>query len=245
MATENVNQSGASTAADSAKQEAAPLSESTGPDIAAEEPRTATEETSPAQPNTTAAPTTEASADMEATGGQDFSALLENYEKETAATRQEGEIVRGLVVGITDQYVLVDIGYKSEGVVPREEFVDRAGNITVKRGEEVDVLIKSLENQDGYAILSRAAAVQMQSWDKLRRAHQTQENITGRVVERIKGGLRVDLEGVSAFLPGSQVDTRPVRNLESFIGQEVELRVVKLNRKRGNVVVSRKSVLEE
>src|SRR5215210_6404390 len=119
MATENANQSGASTAADSAKQEAAPLSESTGPDVAADEPRAATEDTAEAQTNTEAQPQTETSTDMEATGGQDFSALLENYEKETAATRQEGEIVRGLVVGITDQYVLVDIGYKSEGVVPR------------------------------------------------------------------------------------------------------------------------------
>src|SRR4030095_15626599 len=265
MATENVNQSGASAAADSAKEETATPAESTGPDTAALEPQAAADATqtalsteaakdeSPeasaaalpqaatttpleapaeAQPET-ASP--ESSADAEPSGTQDFSAMLETYEKESAASRQEGEIVRGIVVGISDQNVLVDIGYKSEGVVAREEFLDHQGNLTVKRGDEVDVLIKSLENQDGYAILSRAAAMQVQSWERLRHAHQTHETIKGRVIERIKGGLNVDLDGVPAFLPGSQIDIRPVRNLEGFLKQEIEVRVIKLNRKRGNV----------
>jgi len=277
MATDNVNQSGASAAADSAKEESAPLAESTGPDTAAVEPQAAadTTQTVPSaeaptseSPEATPAASSEAekaaspeaekaaspeaekaaspeSADSEPSGTQDFSAMLETYEKESAASRQEGEIVRGIVVGISDQNVLVDIGYKSEGVVAREEFLDHQGNLTVKRGEEVDVLIKSLENQDGYAILSRAAAMQVQSWERLRHAHQTHETIKGRVVERIKGGLNVDLDGVPAFLPGSQIDIRPVRNLEGFLRQEIEVRVIKLNRKRGNVVVSRKAVLEE
>jgi small subunit ribosomal protein S1 len=239
MATENVNQSGASAAADSAKEEPAASAESTGPDAVAAEPRAAAETTPLAQPDAT----TEPAPDAETATTQDFSALLENFERET--TRQEGEIVRGTVVGISEQYVLVDIGYKSEGVVAREEFVDRQGNLTVKRGDQVDVLIKSLENQDGYAVLSRAAAMQVQSWERLRHAHQTQETITGRVVERIKGGLKVDLEGVPAFLPGSQIDVRPIRNLEGFLNQQIDVRVIKLNRKRGNVVVSRKAVLEE
>jgi small subunit ribosomal protein S1 len=233
MATENVNQSGASTAADSAKEETATPAESAGPDSTAEQAQ--------AQAGTNAPAETAG----ETSGGQDFGAMLENYEKEIAAAKQEGEIVRGMVVGISDQYVLIDIGYKSEGVVAREEFLDRQGNLTVKRGDEVDVLIKSLENQDGYAVLSRADAMRVQSWERLRRAHQTHETINGRVVERIKGGLKVDLEGVGAFLPGSQIDVRPVRNPDSFIGQEIEVRVIKLNRKRGNVVVSRKAVLEE
>ncbi|HZM87143.1 MAG TPA: 30S ribosomal protein S1 [Blastocatellia bacterium] len=269
MATDNVNQSGASAAADSAKEESAPLAESTGPDTAAVEPQAAadTTQTVPSaeaptseSPEATPAASSEAEkaaspeaekaaspepADSEPSGTQDFSAMLETYEKESAASRQEGEIVRGIVVGISDQNVLVDIGYKSEGVVAREEFLDHQGNLTVKRGEEVDVLIKSLENQDGYAILSRAAAMQVQSWERLRHAHQTHETIKGRVVERIKGGLNVDLDGVPAFLPGSQIDIRPVRNLEGFLRQEIEVRVIKLNRKRGNVVVSRKAVLEE
>ncbi len=251
MATDNINQSGASAAADSAREDTATLDQATGPDSTAEkESSGATETTQPAgvetaNSETGSEPTASGESATEQVSGQDFGALLENYEKESAVSKQEGEIVRGMVVGISEQYVLIDIGYKSEGVVPREEFLDRQGNLTVKRGEEVDVLIKSLENQDGYAVLSRADAVRVQSWERLRRANQSHETITGRVLDRIKGGLRVDLDGVSAFLPGSQVDTRPVRNLESYIGQEIEVRVIKLNRKRGNVVVSRKAVMEE
>jgi len=251
MATDNVNQSGVSAAADSAREEAAPLEDSTGPNTAAQEPDAATDsveqpqDSSQAQAAEANNPATESAPDSESSGGQDFSAMLENYEKESAASKQEGEIVRGMVVGVSDQYVLVDIGYKSEGVVAREEFTDHQGNLVVSRGDEVDVLIKSLENQDGYAVLSRAAAVQVQSWDRLRHAHQTHEHIKGRVSARIKGGLQVEVEGIPAFLPGSQIDVRPVRNLENFINQEIEVRVIKLNRKRGNVVVSRKAVLEE
>jgi small subunit ribosomal protein S1 len=233
MATDNVNQSGAGAAADSAKEEAAAPDQSAGPDAAAQQPGTDPPSTESTTPST------------ESPVGQDFGAMLETYEKESAASTQEGEIVRGIVVDVSEQNVLIDIGYKSEGVVAREEFVDRAGNLTVKRGDEVDVLIKSLENQDGYAVLSRADAVRVKSWDRLRKAHQNHETIKGRVVDRIKGGLKVDLEGVSAFLPGSQVDVRPVRNLEIYTGQEIDVRVIKLNRKRGNVVVSRKAVLEE
>ena len=184
MATENVNQSGASAAADSAKEETARLEKGTGPDSAADDARSASQEASEANDDTASA---RESADQEGggeTSGGDFGAMLENYEKESAAAIQEGEIVRGTVVSISDQNVLVDIGFKSEGIVPREEFLDREGNITVKRGEEVDVLIKSIENQDGYAILSRAAAVQVQSWEKLRRAHQNHETITGIVEDR-------------------------------------------------------------
>lgn len=257
MAIDNVNQSGASTAADSAKEDAANGNQSIGPDSTVEEaqPANATsasetsgnEASSEQQTETKPASETPASnsPEPEAESGGDFSAMLENYEKESAASKQEGEIIRGMVVGISEQNVLIDIGYKSEGVVPREEFLDRQGNLTVKRGDEVDVLLKSLENQDGYAVLSRADAVRVQAWDKLRIANQSQQTITGRVIKRIKGGLEVDIDGVEAFLPGSQVDVRPVRNLEVFINQEIEVRVIKINRKRGNVVVSRKALLEE
>ena len=241
MATENVNQSGASAAADSAKEEETATSDhTTGPDSATVEPPVAADINQTAQADEGAAATAPSSeqtplsdaatsssaeqqTDGEQSGAQDFSAMLENYEKESAASRQEGEIIRGIVVGISDQNVLVDIGYKSEGVVAREEFLDRQGNLTVKRGDEVDVLIKSLENQDGYAELSRAAAMQVQSWERLRQAHQAHETIKGRVVERIKGGLKIDLDGVPAFLPGSQIDIRPVRNLEGFLRQEIEV----------------------
>jgi small subunit ribosomal protein S1 len=257
MAIDNVNQSGASAAADSAKEDAANGNPSIGPDSTVEEAPSATaastSETSgsdaSSEQQTATEPASETptsnASEQESETGSDFSAMLENYEKESAASKQEGEIIRGVVVGISDQNVLIDIGYKSEGVVPREEFLDRQGNLTVKRGDEVDVLLKSLENQDGYAVLSRADAVRVQAWDKLRIANQSQQTITGRVIKRIKGGLEVDIDGVEAFLPGSQVDVRPVRNLEIFINQEIEVRVIKINRKRGNVVVSRKALLEE
>jgi small subunit ribosomal protein S1 len=245
MAIDEVNPSGASVAAESANENAANSSQSAGTDKPVEE---AAPTATPASEDSTVASANandnnNAEPESEAMG--DFSALLENYEKESAASKQEGEIIRGVVVGITEQYVLIDIGYKSEGVVPREEFLDRSGNVTVTRGDEVDVLLKSLENQDGYAVLSRADAVKILSWDKLRQANQTQETVTGHITKRIKGGLAVDLFGVEAFLPGSQVDTRPVRNLEAYINQDIEVRVIKLNKKRGNVVVSRKAILEE
>jgi small subunit ribosomal protein S1 len=117
--------------------------------------------------------------------------------------------------------------------------------LTVKRGDEVEVLIKSMESQEGQPILSRADAVRMRAWDALEEAHRDGTPIKGRIIERVKGGLRVDVDGVDAFLPGSQVDSRPVRNLESFRGQEIEAKVIKLNRKRSNVVLSRKAILDE
>src|SRR5437588_8019387 len=137
MATENVNQSGASAAADSAREEAVALKQDAGPDSAGAEPHAAADTNQKAPEANTESPSQQP-ADTETSGAQDFSAMLETYEKESAASRQEGEIVRGIVVGISDQNVLVDIGYKSEGVVAREEFLDRQGNLTVKRGDEVD-----------------------------------------------------------------------------------------------------------
>ncbi|MEW6130393.1 MAG: 30S ribosomal protein S1 [Acidobacteriota bacterium] len=248
MAIDEVNPSGASMAADSANDNAANSSQSAGTDGKSEEAAPVATAPTPENSNDSSNANDNPenpNAEPETESMGDFSALLENYEKESAASKQEGEIIRGVVVGITEQYVLIDIGYKSEGVVAREEFLDRSGNVTVGRGDEVDVLLKSLENQDGYAVLSRADAVKILSWDKLRQAHQSQETVTGHITKRIKGGLAVDLYGVEAFLPGSQVDTRPVRNLEAYINQDIDVRVIKLNKKRGNVVVSRKAILEE
>ena len=173
----------------------------------------------------------------------DFGAMLDQYEQEQAAY-QEGSVVRGTVVGVTERSVVIDFGFKSEGVVPIEEFQE-ASELTVKRGDEVEVLIKSMESQEGVPILSRADAVRMRAWDELERAYREGRPVKGRIAERVKGGLRVDVDGVAAFLPGSQVDVRPIRNLESLRGQEVEARVIKLNRKRSNVVLSRKAILEQ
>jgi small subunit ribosomal protein S1 len=173
----------------------------------------------------------------------DFGAMLDQFEQEQAAF-QEGEVVRGTVVGITERGVVIDFGYKSEGIVNQAEFME-GGELKVKRGDEVEVLVKSMETSEGFPVLSRADAVRMKAWDELEKAYSEGTPIKGRITERIKGGLRVDIDGIAAFLPGSQVDTRPVRNLDSLRNQEIEAKVIKLNRKRSNVVLSRKALIEE
>jgi small subunit ribosomal protein S1 len=259
MATENVNQPGVGAAVDRPQDqvdevnsghpatESASAEQGAGQTVESELSTAGSTAESANQAGSAAAsePASEQAGSGDSPAGQDFGALLDNYEKEISSTIQEGEVVRGTVVSISDANVLVDIGYKSEGVVPREELTDRQGKLSVKPGDEIDVLIKSLENEDGYAVLSRVDAVRMRAWDHIRHAHQTHETVKGRVIDRINGGLRVDVDGVVAFLPGSQVDVRPVRNLEAYRGQELEARVIKMNRKRGNVVLSRKAVLEE
>ena len=193
------------------------------------------------------APTPDAPDEEEAHAGGasdfDFGAMLDQYEQEQAAF-QEGSVVKGTVVGVTERNVVIDFGFKSEGAVPKEEFMED-GELTVKRGDEVEVLIKSMESQEGVPILSRADAVRMRAWDELEKAYREGTPVKGKVAERVKGGLRVDVDGVAAFLPGSQVDTRPIRNLESLRNQEIEAKVIKLNRKRSNVVLSRKAILEQ
>jgi small subunit ribosomal protein S1 len=203
---------------------------------------TASETAAPVEAGTESAPEAAGDTAGEAT---DFGAMLNHYE-EQANSVQEGEVVTGRVIAVSDQSVMIDIGFKSEGIVPRDEFpVDDEGNLTIKRGDEVEVLVKSFENSEGYVVLSRADAVRMKVWDRIRKAHADKQTITGRVIERIKGGLKVDIDGVAAFLPGSQVDVRPVRNLEAFRNKEIQVRVIKINKKRSNIVLSRKAVLEE
>ncbi|MDQ3666032.1 MAG: 30S ribosomal protein S1 [Acidobacteriota bacterium] len=180
--------------------------------------------------------------DPRAVGDVDFGELLDQFEQEQA-TLQEGEVVRGTVVGISERGVVIDFGYKSEGIVNPAEFTED-GVITVKAGDEVEVLVKSMETVDGLPVLSRADAVRMKAWDDLEKAYQNGLTVKGRVMERIKGGLRIDIDGIAAFLPGSQVDVRPLRNLDSLRNQEIEAKVIKLNRKRSNVVLSRKAVIE-
>jgi small subunit ribosomal protein S1 len=213
------------------------------------EEKPATDEQSSSQ---TAAVATDASAsiahqadddDEPRSGDMDFGQLLDQFEQEQASL-QEGEVVRGTVVGISDRGVVIDFGYKSEGIVNPAEFTEN-GVLAVRPGDEVDVLVKNMETSDGLPILSRADAVRMKAWDELEKAYRDGTSIKGRVIERIKGGLRVDIDGIGAFLPGSQVDVRPVRNLDALRNQEIEAKVIKLNRKRSNVVLSRKAVIEE
>jgi small subunit ribosomal protein S1 len=175
---------------------------------------------------------------------EDFGKILAEHEQSHRSEISEGEVVKGRVVKITDQNVIIDVGFKSEGIVAITEFKD-GDQVTINPGDEVDVFVKQLENSEGYVELSRADAVRMQSWDQIEQAYKQGTNIIGRVTDRIKGGLRVDVGGIQAFLPGSQVDIRPVRNLDSFRNKEIEVRVLKVNKKRGNIVLSRKIVLEE
>jgi len=155
---------------------------------------------------------------------------------------EEGEVVRGRVVHVGSGEVLVDVGYKSEGAIPIEEF-QRAGRLPVV-GEEIDVYLEAKEDSEGLIVLSKDKADKIRVWDAVTQAYEKGVPVEGRVVEVVKGGLAVDV-GVKAFLPGSQVDLRPVKNLAGMLGQTIRAKVIKLNRRRGNVVLSRRSVLEE
>src|SRR5499427_8542476 len=155
---------------------------------------------------------------------------------------QEGEVVRGRVVEVRDSEVLVDIGYKSEGTIAIEEF--RHAGTLPKVGDDIEVYLESKEDNEGLIVLSKDKADKIKVWDAMSRSYESGAPVEGRVVEVVKGGLAVDV-GVRAFLPGSQVDLRPVKNLTSLVGQSIRAKVIKLNRRRGNVVLSRRAVLEE
>ena len=155
----------------------------------------------------------------------------------------EGEVVAGTVLKITDKGVVVDVGYKSEGIISIDEFRNEDRTLEVEVGDKVEVLLERAEGRDGFVVLSREKAEWMKIWDTIELAYQEQSIVKGRVIERIKGGLAVDI-GVRAFLPGSQIDLHPIRNLDMFKGKEIEMRVIKVNKRRGNIVLSRKAVLE-
>src|SRR5918992_1209203 len=173
---------------------------------------------------------------------EEYRKLLELYD-ESMRNLTEGEIVTGRVIGMTSNAVIVDVGYKSEGLIPIEEFTDRGGDLSVQVGEEVDVLLEKTEDLEGHVLLSYQKAMRMRRWTEVERAYRDGRVIKGRVIERIKGGLTVDV-GLRAFLPGSLVDIKPVKNLESLRGQELEFKVISLDRRRNNIVLSRKAVLE-
>ena len=156
----------------------------------------------------------------------------------------EGEVIKGTVLQVSESEVIVDVGYKSEGIISLNEFLDENGEAAVHPGDTVDVLLERTEDRDGHIVLSREKAEKMKIWDEVEKAYADRKVVLGRVIERIKGGLAVDI-GVRAFLPGSQIDVRPVRNLDSLKGQELRMRVIKVNKKRGNIVLSRKALLEE
>ncbi|MGA9354428.1 MAG: 30S ribosomal protein S1 [Terriglobales bacterium] len=175
----------------------------------------------------------------------DFAAALENYTSETEESVGDDHVIKGTVVKLTGTHVVVDIGAKSEGMLPLAEVLDHEGQPRFKPGDEIDVMREKGETEDGYPKLSHQKAQRLRAWDDIERAHNEKKPIKGVVVERIKGGLTIDINGAHAFLPGSQVDLRPIRNLDGMKGQTIEVAVIKLNKKRGNIVVSRKQLLEE
>jgi small subunit ribosomal protein S1 len=174
---------------------------------------------------------------------QDLDQLIDDYSH--LAPPEEGELLVGHVLKITSAEVIVDFGYKSEGVVSLSEFKRADGKVDVKPGDEIDVMIdRSAPGAEGYMRLSHDRAVRIRAWDNLEKAHRERLMISGRVLGRTKGGLSVDV-GIQAFLPASHADVRPAHNLDSFVGQDIAVKIVKLNRRRGNVVVSRKLAVEE
>jgi small subunit ribosomal protein S1 len=183
-------------------------------------------------------------AHKEETHMEDFAAALESYTLETEPAPSEDNVFKGTVIKITPTHVVVDIGFKSEGLVPIAEVTDAHGNIKFEPGQEIEVMVQRGENEEGSVLLSHERAQRVRVWENIEKAYHSKEAVKGTVVERVKGGVSVDI-GVKAFMPGSQVDVHPVRNLETLKGHEIEVRVIKLNKKRGNIVVSRKAILDE
>src|SRR5215207_7361933 len=181
---------------------------------------------------------------QEGQGDEDFAAMLaESFGQDNV---KEGEILRGTVIAVGKDYAIVDVGYKSEGQVPLSEFVGADGQVSVKPGDRIEVLLEDRENESGMCVLSKEKADRLKVWDEISAACERDELIEGTISARVKGGLSVTIRGgVKAFLPGSQVDLRPVRNLDAFIGKNYKFKVIKFNKKRGNIVLSRRVLLEK
>jgi len=167
--------------------------------------------------------------------------LLNLYDKSTFA---EGEIVTGRVIKVMPTDIVVDIGYKSEGLLPLGEVTGFDGEVRVKAGDEIEVFVERLEDPSGYVMLSREKAARMRVWDDIEAAYKTDQPIGGRVIDRVKGGLSVDVGGVKAFLPGSLIDTKPIKNLDALRGHDFKFKIVSFDKKRSNVVLSRRAIVE-
>jgi small subunit ribosomal protein S1 len=173
---------------------------------------------------------------------QDEFAKLASMYTESFRDVKEGELVKGKLVRIQDDNVIIDVGFKSEGTIPRSEFGD---DEKLEVGQEIEVVLESVEDQEGNLVLSKSRADFLRIWDKVLRAHNTGEIIEGKIIKRIKGGMVVDLIGMEAFLPGSQIDIRPIRDFDALVGQMMDFKVVKVNIPTENVVVSHKVLIEE
>jgi small subunit ribosomal protein S1 len=172
---------------------------------------------------------------------EDFQTLYE----ESLKTLEEGQILRGIVIDITPDHVTVDVGYKSEGKIPMQEFLKRDKKVDVNIGDRIDVFIERKESEEGLLILSKEKADKINVWKDISRSCREGEVIEGEIIGKVKGGLSVDIGRIQAFLPGSQIDIKPIRNLDAFIGQRLKFKVIKFNRKRSNIVLSRRVLLDE
>jgi small subunit ribosomal protein S1 len=179
--------------------------------------------------------------DVEETTKSAFEEALDSTEVKDF---QEGEVFKGSVVNVGQDYVLIDIGYKQEGLVPVKEFLNYDGTLKIKEGDEIEVYLEKLESHLGNLVLSKDKAEILKAWDKISEACESGTPLQGTVIAKVKGGLSVDI-GVKAFLPGSQIDLRPTRYLDKYIGKTMEFKVIKFNKKRGNIVLSRRAILQE
>src|SRR5436190_577548 len=188
--------------------------------------------------------TTTHTAEAGANDPESFAALFEESLKHEDV--KEGDIVKGRVIHVGKDHVVVDIGYKSEGTIPLYEFTQADATVSVKEGDEIDVFLETREDENGLCVLSKEKADRLKVWDEISSACERDELIEGTISARVKGGLSVTIRGgVKAFLPGSQVDLRPVRNLDAYIGKSHRFKVIKFNKKRGNIVLSRRVLLEK
>lgn len=201
---------------------------------------------------TNAAATNDAASDQKAIdaadepqsmGEIDFGTILEQFEQEQTVYHA-GELVEGKVVGVSDHGVLVDFGHKSEGVIPAEEFTGPNAKEAVNVGDTVEVVIKSIHSGDTPPLLSLSDAASRKIWNDVEEAFNEDRAVVGKIVDKTKGGLLVNLNGIEAFLPGSQIDSRPIRGLDSYIGQDIEAKVIKFSRRRNNIVLSRKVITD-
>lgn len=182
---------------------------------------------------------TDESSEPEELSTENFMEMFEQSLK----TIQEGELISGEIVQISKEFVLVDIGYKSEGQISIQEFTDENGNITARIGDQIDVILERREDDEGIIHLSKEKAAKIKIWDDIKDIYEKDQTIKGKITSRLKGGMLVDI-GLQAFLPGSQIDLKPVRDFDSLIGTEHEFKILKYNRRRSNIVLSRRAILE-
>jgi len=186
-----------------------------------------------------------ADADEQKPAADDFASALESFTTESEELESDDHVLKGTVIKLTSTHVVVDIGAKSEGMVPIAEVMDHDGKPKFQAGDEIHVVRDKGQTEEGYINLSFQKAQKLRAWDEIEKAYTDNQPIKATVMERTKGGVTVDILGANAFLPGSQIDLRPVRNLDAMKGQTFDVAIVKLNKKRGNVVVSRKQLLEQ